>query len=102
MRERKASAKKRRRQLDNSGRCPPPRKQDFAKAYSVLLTKFHLFDRENERPEEPVDEQLGRIVFVTSQGRVEARQTQSGHVIYQGQRFSLIREWLQVVFRKRV
>eukprot|EP00286_Rhodomonas_abbreviata_P026739 CAMPEP_0181314640 /NCGR_PEP_ID=MMETSP1101-20121128/14930_1 /TAXON_ID=46948 /ORGANISM="Rhodomonas abbreviata, Strain Caron Lab Isolate" /LENGTH=166 /DNA_ID=CAMNT_0023421755 /DNA_START=372 /DNA_END=872 /DNA_ORIENTATION=- len=57
---------------------------------------------EAARAQEPVAEELGSISYVSQAGSVcVARLTQSGCVVYQGQRFPCVAKWLHDVFGRR-
>jgi hypothetical protein len=86
-----------------SSMVSPSCSEDWFGLHFCSLVSRHEFDTSStSRSESPVSDLLGSVTYLYQGQPCIAQQTTAGGLIYEGQRFKSISDWLRSSFKKRV
>jgi hypothetical protein len=85
-----------------SSMVSPSCSEDWYGLYFSSAASNHQFDSSTIRSESPVSDLLGSVTYLFQGQPFIAQQTTAGGLIYEGQRFKSISDWLRSSFKKRV
>mmetsp|Transcript_45671 Transcript_45671/g.95725 ORF Transcript_45671/g.95725 Transcript_45671/m.95725 type:complete len:84 (-) Transcript_45671:163-414(-) len=80
----------------------PSCSEDWYGLYFCSAVSNHQFNASTIRSESPVSDLLGSVTYLFQGQPFIAQQTTTGGLIYEGQRFKSISDWLRSSFKKRI